>query len=204
MKMFAFPVGHPDVITEERITREAPPLPWSLPEHNPYRGILLVRVLPPNRGLRRALLPYRTKDGRLTFPLCAACAERNEQCERCIHQQWLKRSWVGAYTHVELNRALAMGYRVTDVYEVWNYTRWAGSNADGCTDPPLFADYINLFLKLKMESSGWPDWCTTAETKQDFIRQCRDRDGIDLDPSVLDLGPNPALRQIAVLSYCYL
>ena len=62
----------------------------------------------------------------------------------------------------------------------------------------MFAGYINAFIKMKLEASGWPEQCKTAEQKRQFLEQCRLQDGIDLDPAELDKGLNPALRQIAV------
>ena len=53
-------------------------------------------------------------------------------------------------------------------------------------------------IKMKLEASGWPEQCKTAEQKRQFLEQCRLQDGINLDPAELDKGLNPALRQIAV------
>lgn len=119
MKALPFPVGNPRVITRETLLQEGgPPLPWRAPQ--PYRGLLLVRVLPPlgARALRVPLLPYRTRDGRLAFPLCARCADNCQQ-RACRHTD-RQRSWTAAYTHAELNRALELGYLVIDVFEVGN------------------------------------------------------------------------------------
>jgi hypothetical protein len=116
MKARPYPVGNPDVLTRETIQQQAP-TPWYRPEQNPYKGILQVRVLPPANLPTPPLLPYRTTDGRLTFPLCGMCANKCQQ-RRCRHSNQ-KRSWVTAYTHAELNRALELGYVVTDVHEVW-------------------------------------------------------------------------------------
>jgi hypothetical protein len=115
MKAREFPVGNATVLTQERVFRETS-TPWTRPEHNLYKGLLLVRVLPPATGLRYPLLPYRTLDGRLTFPLCACCADRKEQ-RACRHSD-RQRSWKTAYTHAELNKALELGYKVLNVYEV--------------------------------------------------------------------------------------
>lgn len=114
MKVNPFPVGNPRVLTRETLLQQSP-IPWTSPAANKYRGILLVRMLPPT-AMRLPLLGYRTRDGRFTFPLCAHCADQRQQ-RPCRHGPD-KRSWVAGYTHVELNKALELGYRVTDVYEV--------------------------------------------------------------------------------------
>ena len=121
MKVNGFPVGHPQVLTRETLLQPPnAPLPWCSPAQNTFKGLLLVRVLPPDPAqhqLRIPLLPYRTRDGRLTFPLCARCAD-NRQQRSCQHTDE-QRSWVCAYTHVELNRGLELGYKVIDLFEVF-------------------------------------------------------------------------------------
>lgn len=118
MKRRSFPLGDPRVITAEAIAgRPSPQAPWTRAAQNPYKGLLLVRVLPP-RSLRRPLLPYRTCAGaRLVFPLCAACAETRQQRRRCVHTAH-ERAWTAAFTHFELNAALERGYSVVSVHEV--------------------------------------------------------------------------------------
>ncbi|WAR22343.1 hypothetical protein MAR_016317 [Mya arenaria] len=32
-------------------------------------------------------------------------------------------------------------------------------------------NYVNTFLKVKQEASGWPDWCVNEESKQTYIQQ---------------------------------
>ena len=199
MKTGDFPAGHPEVLTRERLIPESPPLPWLRPVHNPYRGLLLVRVLPP-QDLALPLLPYRTQDGRLTFPLCSSCAESRQQRRPCEHRNWIERSWVAAFTHMELNRALQLGYRVCDIFEVWNYKRWGGRSSTA-SDPPLFGDYIDLFLKLKEEASGWPASAETPEQRKAHLDAYMQREGIMLNSDALDRGKNPALRQIAVIFF---
>ena len=62
----------------------------------------------------------------------------------------------------------------------------------------MFAGYINAFIKMKLEASGWPEQCKSEEEKKKFLDECRLQDGIELDRAELDKGLNPALRQIAV------
>ena len=35
----------------------------------------------------------------------------------------------------------------------------------------IFAKYIDVFLKIKQESSGYPDWCKTDKDKEKFKSQ---------------------------------
>lgn len=114
MKNRAFPIGYPIIITAEQIKG----LPWLLPSDNPFKGLLLVLVLAPF-WLLRAVLYYRNRRGRLLFPVCAACAEdeRFDQKE-CTHTD-SERMWIGGFTHAEINEALAQGYQIIEVYEVF-------------------------------------------------------------------------------------
>lgn len=194
MKYCEFPVGYPTLLARETFANMEP---WTRPEHNTYKGIIFCRVRAPPK-LKRPLLPHRTPDGRLVFPLCRKCADERNQRERCDHQEDKDRTWVEGYTHAELNKALSKGYVVTEVYEVHHYEKWAHVKGKG-EEAPLFADYINAFLKMKLEASGWPKNCKTDQDKTKFLEQCKRQDGIELDPEELDKGLNPALRQIAVI-----
>lgn len=117
MKNRAFPVGYPEIITSERIKN----LPWTRAHDNPYKGLGKYRVLAPF-WLKRPLLYYRNRRGRLVFPLCSLCAEdeRFDQ-KRCCHSDE-ERAWIGGYTHAEINEALARGYIVLEVYEVIEFS----------------------------------------------------------------------------------
>ncbi|KAL3113374.1 hypothetical protein niasHT_013200 [Heterodera trifolii] len=184
MKVNPFPVGNPMVLTREVLLHPpTAPLPWTCPENNTFRGLLLVRVLAP-RNIRVPLLGYRTKDERFTFPLCGLCADRRQQ-RPCRHDDD-KRSWVCAYTHVELNKALQLGYVVTDLFEVWDYAEW---------DDTLFSSYVNSFVGLKVQASGWPEGCDTEEQRQAFVAEFLRTEGIHLDPTKVAF--NPGLRLIA-------
>jgi hypothetical protein len=138
MKRCEYPVGNPKIITRETLVDT---LPWCKPADNKFKGLLLVNVLPP-RNLLYPLLPYRTSNSQLAFPLCKTCAEvqNNGECQHSDDE----RSWIACYTHAELNKALSLGYTVVDVFEVWHYTKWK-SGADG-----LFTGYMDTFIKLKV------------------------------------------------------
>jgi hypothetical protein len=66
-----YPVGHPEIVTRDFADLSA------------YFDLAKVKVLPP-RGLFHQVLGYRT-GGKLTFPLCQSCVERQQQdpCTCC-------------------------------------------------------------------------------------------------------------------------
>ena len=63
----------------------------------------------------------------------------------------------------------------------------------------LFTDYINTFLKIKQQASGWPDWCVSETDKQQYIHDYFKfkYEGIKLDYEAIE--KNPRLRSLAKL-----
>jgi hypothetical protein len=45
-------------------------------------------------------------------------------------------------------------------------------------NPGLFFDYVNTFLKMKQEASGWPEWCQSENDKWRYIRDYHEKKGI--------------------------
>jgi hypothetical protein len=48
-------------------------------------------------------------------------------------------------------------------------------------DRGLFVDYINTFLKLKAEASGYPSWAQTHDNEDQLIQQFFESEGIRLE-----------------------
>ncbi|XP_062601051.1 uncharacterized protein LOC134262702 [Saccostrea cucullata] len=175
LKHRPFPVGHPEIITDE------------FQDVRSYFGLIHCRVLPP-RDLYHPVLPYRT-GGKLLFPLCRTCAERQDSTsrDRCPHTDQ-ERSLTGTWVTTELHKALDMGYTLDRIYEVWHFKE---SSQD------LFRSYIDTFLKIKQEASGFPLDCKTSEQEQDYIREVLYKTGIRMD--ILSIEKNPVRRTIAKL-----
>jgi hypothetical protein len=66
----------------------------------------------------------------------------------------------------EFRKAVEMGYDLKDVYEFWEYKVTC---FDKDTNSGLFAEYVNMFLKLKLESSGYPSSVQSEENKDQYI-----------------------------------
>jgi hypothetical protein len=62
------------------------------------------------------------------------------------------------------------------VQEVYEYavTQYDLSTCEG----GLFAEYINTFLKLKAEASGFPSWVRTPDDEERYIREFNKSEGI--------------------------
>ena len=61
----------------------------------------------------------------------------------------------------------------------------------------IFGQYVDTFLKLKAQASGWPSWVQTEEDKDRFIREYEEAEGIKLDPA--EIKKNAGLRSLAKL-----
>ncbi len=57
------------------------------------------------------------------------------------------------------------------VQSVWHYDKCAEYGKT--TDHPqgLFGAYVDMFLKIKQEASGWPVWVETDQDKDKFISE---------------------------------
>ena len=80
------------------------------------------------------------------------------------------------------------GYEVLKIHEVWHWEQ---------TTDELFKEYVNTFLKIKQEASGYPPDCVTDEQKQHYIEEYEQREGIQLNPQEIEY--NPGLRYLAKL-----
>ena len=165
MKNCIFPMGEPTLFGAEHLSAFLPrlhPLPWTHPSMQPWLGWLLVRILAPKKmpldGRLPPFLQYRTTKGTLVFPLCSRCAELQSQ-KKCRHNEF-QRSWIGAFSHLDLELALKLGYKILEIFEViftyyfflenlkvwhWSKEQWL----KGEEGP--FGEYINSALKLKVK-----------------------------------------------------
>ena len=200
LKYRRFPVGHPGRIIENvhPLTIEACDgdcfyypcngFHWVLP----YFGVIKATFLPPS-DLLHPVLPLKC-NGKLKFPLCHRCATFEiEEC-KCSDEE---RSFTHTYCTPEIEVALNMGYKMTAIHEVlhWPETEMYDplSKKGG-----LFTGYINTFLKLKQQASGYPDNIKTEEEKENYIRKYFEHEGIMLDRNLIE--KNPGLRSLSKLA----
>jgi hypothetical protein len=181
MRDETFMVGHPQILRDVD--------PSLIPE---LFGYAYCRILPP-RDLFFPLLPTR-EDGKLMFVLCQTCGTNKLQDE-CKHSED-ERCIEGVYTTPELQKAIELGYEVQEVYEAWHWDQTT-SYRKGEKFSGLFAEYVNLFLKVKTEASGWPAGVETLEQKEQYVQDYYEREGIHLDKDKIEY--NPAMRSIAKL-----
>ena len=166
MRYRDFLVGHPAII-------RGPPdiFDYSV---NKYFGLMRCCVLPPD-DLIHPVLPKRvetkSKDEKLIFSLCGKCASDqifDSNCSHSVEERSMEAVWVT----VEVYKAVEMGYKILTIFEVWDYRSRNGN---------LFATFVDKFLRIKQENSGWPQGCEGEEEKQDYIKKYKENEGITLD-----------------------
>ena len=179
-KYCRFPVGAPRVITE------------NFEAYGRYFGVVKCTVLCP-KDLYFPVLPYRC-GGKLMFGLCRTCMH-NQIVHNCTHSDD-ERAITGTWCTPELDVARHKGCVISNLKEVWHYDKTSQYNGTpGSTS--LFGEYVNTFLALKQQASGWPEWCVTDAHKDKYIADYYTHEGIKLDRT--KMANNPGQRSIAKL-----
>jgi hypothetical protein len=87
--------------------------------------------------------------------------------------------------------APSQSYRLLNVYEVWHFNEMAQYDPHTKT-VGLFTEYVNTFLIVKQEASGWPDRCKTETDRHKYLQVYFEREGILLEYNYIE--ENPDLR----------
>ena len=151
----------------------------------PWKGLIKCRVLAEDGGLHVPVLPRRDEESdKCMFTLCRTCPSEPPEDGICRHTDE-ERCFVGVWTHCELELAIAKGYRVLAIYEVWSWPSEAWRD-------DLFKDYIDKFIALKVQASGWPREQMTDDEREDYLEEYLVHEGIVLDKDKMEF--NAALR----------
>ncbi|CAB3380495.1 Hypothetical predicted protein, partial [Cloeon dipterum] len=86
-------------------------------------------------------------------------------------------------------------HQVTEIYEIWHYEKTTKYKKD--EDEGLFTSFVNAFLKLKQEASGWPENNMSNEDKKKYIESYAIEESIDLDENKIE--KNEVIRTVAKL-----
>ncbi|XP_044005444.1 uncharacterized protein LOC122850350 [Aphidius gifuensis] len=186
LKQSAFPLAHPKVYAGRDIEKEFPNNDISKID-----GLIKCRVLAPS-DLHMPVLPVRSKNKKLYFPLCRTLVDTMES-GFCNHNN-NERSLIGTWVSSELKLALTKGYVIEKIYEVWHYDKMSMSNKE-TNEVGLFTGYINTFLKIKQEASGYPSWVKTESDKDQYIEEYFQAENIKIDKENIDF--NPGLRTLS-------
>ncbi|KAL9954815.1 hypothetical protein ACROYT_G042394 [Oculina patagonica] len=113
--------------------------------------------------------------------------ERSHVCSHTIAQRQITGTWCTP----ELEVAVEKGYKILRIHEAWHFP----NKQEG-----LFRNYVNTWLKIKEEASGWPSHVGDDPEKQrQYVENYFAREGIRLDPS--NIKKNPGLRTLAKLMF---
>uniref|UniRef100_A0A914I9Y5 DNA-directed DNA polymerase n=1 Tax=Globodera rostochiensis TaxID=31243 RepID=A0A914I9Y5_GLORO len=199
-----YPVGHPTLLHFDKDVHWCKPADMKGDDGYPLEGIIKCFVVPPRHvhcGI--PVLPLRMNK-RTLFPLCRKCSELfpNGALDReysCPHFEDEDRGFSVTIPHIELAEALKVGYRVTRVYRAYNWplaSDWSGF---------LFHSYLEKFLKMKFEASGYPANCSeegiseeeATARKQAYINKAFSVCQVRLNPD--NIKYNPGLRYVSKL-----
>ena len=142
------------------------------------------------------MLPISSENGKLLFALCSKCTLA-ASVEACTCDN-IDRSWIGTYHTTELSLALKRGYQIVRVYEMYNWPenqRKQFNKEMGVQG--IFSQYIDRFIKIKCQASGFPHDVVTDEQKDDYVQRFFEREGIRLNRA--EIATNPPLRLISKL-----
>lgn len=155
-------------------------------------GLLKVDILPP-RNLYHPVLGVKLHQ-KLMFILCFKCAT-DKLTDKCIHSD-AERMFHGTYVADELRLAVHKGYRVLKIYEAWHYSEMTQYDKKSGTGG-IFSGYIDLFVKLKTNYSGFSSWCKSQSEKETYVKNFHEKEGVLLD--INSITKNPGYRSLAKL-----
>ena len=89
---------------------------------------------------------------------------------------------VGNGETLEVKEAVERGYRIVCIHEVWNFPERQRRKK-------LFKDYVDTWLKLKTEASGYPRWAQTDMEKQVYRERYQAREVIVLSGNNIEKNP---------------
>jgi hypothetical protein len=91
------------------------------------------------------------------------CALEQNTDSECTHEIVEERAILGTWVVDEVRQAVQKGYQVLEVHEMYEYqvTQYDKQTGEGA----LFVQYINTFLKMKTEASGYPNWVRSLRTR---------------------------------------
>ena len=113
-------------------------------------GLIMCTLVPPKK-LYLPVLPYRYN--KIILCLCRTCVQTCSTGE-CTYTEDEERALTGTWVMDEVRLAVEKGYRILEIYEVYEYQVTQCNPETG--QSRLFIDYINTFLKLKAEATGYP------------------------------------------------
>ena len=97
----------------------------------------------------------------------------------------------GTWVTEEVKLAVRNGYKVMKMFS--NNEKYDAEKKSG----GFFTEYVNTFLKVKQENSGYPSWCENDNDKDKYIEEYERNEGIRLEKD--NICYNEGLRSISKL-----
>lgn len=185
-------IFHPEIFIGKRECEE---FLGSISNIDKVEGLIKCTILPP-RNMFIPILPVKM-NGKLMFPLCYSCCSSLEQND-CPHEDIKDRMINGTWVSHEIQYAVKHGYTILEIFEIWQYKSECYDSIE--KKGGLFSSYIDSFLKIKQESSGFPQSIheDDDEAKERYISEYELHEGIKLDKNKIE--KNPGLRTISKLA----
>ena len=155
-------------------------------------GLIKCSVLPP-QNLYHPVLPCKMNN-KLLFVLCRSCGETLNQKSVCNHDED-ERKLHGTWITDEVIKAVSLGYRITNIQEIWRYETTQLDRATGSGG--LFREFIDFFVQMKQEATGWPNDCSTEQSRLNYVEAFFNKEGVKLRYE--NIVKNSGLRQLAKL-----
>ena len=91
-----------------------------------------------------------------------------------------RRCLTGTWCNPEFDKAVAMGYEIQHIHEVWHFPK---------SKVGLFQEYVDTWLKLNVEANGWPPDCDTEDQRRDYVARFKAHEGILIDYDNIEYNP---------------
>jgi len=95
---------------------------------------------------------------------------------------------IGTWSSIELQTFITEGGKILEIFEVHNFNN---------KNNEIFKDYVNFFLKIKQESSGYPLWVKNEKQKDEYIKLYFEKENIKLEKE--KITQNDGLRSLSKL-----
>lgn len=183
LKTKTYPIGHPIVV------ENCSNIDYTLQKYK--LGIIKCRIIPPKQ-LYLPVLPIK-HDKKLVFALCQSCLSTetekisNDFYPLCQHNN-KERCFTGTWCIAEVKLAIEKGYQIDYIYQIYHFEQVSNG---------LFKEFIDTFLKIKQQASGYPNWVKTEEDKDKYVNNYYIHEGIKLDKK--EIAYNAGLRTISKL-----
>ena len=95
-----------------------------------------------------------------------------------------------------MEKSVKLGYTIIQLFECWHYDTTTIYDKSTCSTG-LFSQYMDVFINLKVEASGYIDNIYMQERENYFIKEIFEREGVHLNKN--NIKHNPGSRAVAKL-----